>query len=187
MKKLFWAIEDFNWNIKCHYNFWLHGPYGLSKVLEKMPFRFLIKYLKKYGAKIGENCRLERGLNIHRPIGEKPFENLKIGNNVYLGHNTLMDLSRKITIKDRVIIASRCQIWTHASYYGGNTIENHNYSENYGEVIIGEGALIYSNVVLTHGVIVGKFSRIGANSLVNRSIPNEQFWGGVPAKIINKQ
>jgi acetyltransferase-like isoleucine patch superfamily enzyme len=184
MKNIFWAIENFNWNIKCRYSLWLHGPYGLSKVIEKMPFRFIVKYLRKYGANIGENCRFERGLNIHRPLGKKPFENLTIGNMVYMGHNTLIDLSKKVEIKDKAIIASRCQIWTHASHYTYQNPESPGYIELLGDVTIDEFAILYSNVLITHGTTIGKFARIGANSLVNNSIPEGQFWGGVPAKFI---
>jgi acetyltransferase-like isoleucine patch superfamily enzyme len=184
MKQLFYLIEDLNWNIRCRYNYWLHGPYGLSKVIEKIPFKFLIKYLRKYGANIGKECRFERGLNIHRPMGDKPFSNLIIGNNVYLGHNTLVDLSRRVTIKDKVIIASRCQIWTHASFYDESEEEEVKYGENYGDVTIERCSIIYSNVVIVHDVTIGKYSMIGANSLVNKPIPNQQFWGGVPVKFI---
>lgn len=186
MKWLFYSIEDLIWNIRCTYNYWLHGPYGLSKVIEKIPFRFLVKYLKKYGATIGNNCRFERGLNIHRPTSKKPFQNLVIGENVYLGHNTLVDLSRKVTIKDKVIIASRCQLWTHASYFNGENMESYQYGENYGEITINEGALIYSNTVITHGLQIGKFSKIGACSLVNKSVPENEFWAGVPIKKIQE-
>jgi acetyltransferase-like isoleucine patch superfamily enzyme len=184
MKRLFWALEDLNWNLKCRYYFWLHGPYGLAKVVEKIPFRFLIKYLKKYGATIGDNCKFERGLNIHRPFANKPFENLIIGNNVYLGHNTLIDLSRKVILEDNVIIASNCQLWTHASYYEIDSVETFKYGEKYGELKIENAAIIYSGVVITHGVRIGKLSIIGANSLLNQSIKENQFWGGVPAKFI---
>lgn len=186
MKRLFWKIEDLIWNVKCCYNFWLHGPYGLAKVIEKIPFRYIVKYLRKYGATIGENCRFERGINIHRPLGIKPFENLFIGDNVYLGHNTLIDLSRKVTIEDNVIFASYCQIWTHASYYECPDLKNLKYGEKYGEVLVKNGAIIYSGVIITHGTTIESFSRIGANSLVNKSVPNRQFWGGVPAKLIKE-
>jgi acetyltransferase-like isoleucine patch superfamily enzyme len=182
LKHLFWFLEDFLWNIRCHYNFWLHGPYGLAKVIEKMPFRFVIKYLRKYGASIGENCRFERGLNIHRPLGKKPFENLVIGNGVYLGHNTLIDLSRRVTLSDKVIIASRCQLWTHASYYEKKDVEFPEYGEHFGEIKIKDCAIIYSNVVIAHGVTIGSFARVGANSLVNRAVDDLSFVGGVPAK-----
>lgn len=186
VKKLFWVVEDSRWNFRCSYNLWLHGPYGLAKVVEKMPFRFLVRYLRKYGATVGENCRFERGLNLHRPLGKKPFENLFIGNGVYMGHNTLIDLSRKVVIEDKVIIASRCQIWTHASYYGNPSINNPEYGEHFGEVRIGEGAILYSNVLLAHGIVIGKFAKVGACSLVNRPVPDNSFVGGVPAKEISK-
>lgn len=187
MKKLFWFIEDLKWNIRCRYNFWLHGPYGLAKVIEQMPFRYIVKYLRKYGATIGDHCRFERGLNIHRPLGKKPFENLVIGDYVYLGHNTLIDLSRKVELRDRVIFASRCQLWTHASYYGNADINDPQYGEYFGEVIVHEGALIYSNVVITHGITIGKFARIGANALVNKNVAADCFVGGVPAKTLDQK
>ena len=187
MKKIFLIIENLFWNIRCQYNFWLHGPYGLSKVVEKIPFRYLIMYLEKYGATIGKNCTFERGINIHRPFGKKPFENLILGNNVYLGHNTLIDLSEKVIIKDDVIIASRCQIWTHASFYNLENMENNIYGENHGDIIIDKGAIIYSNSIITHGIKIGKFSTIGANSLIIKNVPEYQFWSGVPAIYINER
>jgi acetyltransferase-like isoleucine patch superfamily enzyme len=188
MKKFLFFVEDIGWNIRCRYNFYLHGPYGLAKVIGKMPFRFIIKYLKEYGATIGNDCRFERGLNLHRPFGKKtPFENLIIGNKVYLGHNTLIDLSMPITIEDEVIFASRCQIWTHASYYILDKNEKNTYGENYGPVKVKKGALVYSGCIITHNITLGKFSIIGASSLVNRSVGDYEFWGGVPAKFINKR
>jgi acetyltransferase-like isoleucine patch superfamily enzyme len=184
MKTLFWYLENLIWNAKCSYNFWLHGPYGLSKVIEKIPFRYLIKYLRKYGATIGENCRFERGMNIHRPLGEKPFENLNIGNNVYLGHNILLDLSKSITINDGVMIGARCQIWTHAGYYANKDANYSNYQESSKEVVIFEGTIIYSNVVVSPGITIGKMANIGANSLVNENTADFGFYGGVPARRI---
>ncbi|HRC90420.1 MAG TPA: acyltransferase [Bacteroidales bacterium] len=185
MKKIFFIIEDLGWCIRCSYNLWLHGPYGLSKVIEKIPYRFIIKYLRKYGAIIGENCRFERGINIHRPLGKKkPFENLTIGNDVYLGHNILIDLTEKVVIRDYVMVGAKCQLWTHTGYYSGSQINNPDYRESSGEIFIDEGAIIYSNVIITHSVRIGKFARIGANSLVNKNVPEMTFAGGVPLRII---
>lgn len=185
IKTLFYIIEDLIWNLKCIYKLWLHGPYGLSKTIEKMPFRFIIKYLRKYGATIGENCRFETGLMIHRPFGKKPFEKLFIGNNVYLGHNFLIDLSNKITIKDNVIIASNCQFWTHASYYLQTSKHiKPEYKEKCAEITVDEYSVIYSNVVIMHGVNIGKYATIGASSFVNRNVLENSFVAGVPARVI---
>lgn len=185
MKTILLFVEDLGWAFRCKYNLWLHGPYGLAKIVEKIPFRFLVKYLRRYGATIGNNCRFERGINLHRPFGQQPFENLHIGNNVYLGHNTLIDLTQKVTIEDDVIIASGCQLWTHVSEYKDNGTDKI-YYEQKGCVTIGRAAIIYSGVVVSHGIKIGSGANIGANSLVNKDVPNSVFAGGVPARIIRQ-
>ena len=181
MRDLLLRIEDLGWSIRCNYSLWLHGPYGLAKVIEKIPFRFIIKYLRKYGATVGDNCRFERGINLHRPLAKPPFENLIIGNNVYLGHNIIIDLTQKVVIEDDVIIASGCKIWTHASYYERNNTKKNIYKEKFGEVNIKKSALIYSDVIISQGTTIGSNSKIGANSLVNKNVDNGDFFGGVPA------
>lgn len=185
MKAILLFVEDLGWAIRCKYNLWLHGPYGLAKVVEKLPFRFIVKYLRRYGAIIGDNCRFERGINLHRPFGQQPFENLQIGDNVYLGHNTLIDLTRRVTIGNDVIIASGCQIWTHASDYTGDGGDKR-YNERTGEVAVGRATIIYSGVIVSSGVNIGTNARIGANSLVNKDVPDSVFAGGVPAAELKK-
>lgn len=185
IKRFLLKIEEIVWNIRCRYGFWLHGPYGLANVIDKIPFHFLVKYLRKYGATVGDGCRFERGINIHRAFGKQPFENLIIGKNVYLGHNTLIDLTRKVIIKDRVIIASGCQIWTHASFYDlQGSYSEPKYYERYGRVIINEGAIIYSGTIISYGVTIGSFSRVAACSLVTKNIEPGSLVGGVPARPI---
>jgi len=181
LKKAAYLVEDLGWNLKCRYSYWLHGPYGLCKVIEKIPFRFLVKYLRKYGAQVGDECIIERGIRIHRPFGKKPFENLRIGKNVYLGHNVLLDLTQKVTINDFVCIGADTQIWTHSGYYD-NT--DYKYLENTGAVLIKEYAIIYSSVIVAQGITIGKMSRIGANSFVNKNVENNLFAAGTPVKTI---
>lgn len=184
LRAVFLIIEDLQWNIKCRYNFWLYGPYGLSAVVEDIPSRFVNKYLRKYGATIGEDVRIERGINIHRPDAERPFGNLSIGNDSYLGHKVKLDLSRKITIHDHVIIGSRCIFWTHSSYYEYPENNDPVYYEKYGDIEIRKYALVYSDVIMSQGITVGSYTRIGANSLVLTNIEDSAFYAGSPAKLI---
>jgi len=52
--------------------------------------------------------------------------------------------------------------------------------------IIRSGASIGARVLLMPGVEIGKNSIIGANSLVNKNIPDNEVWFGSPAKFIRK-
>ena len=187
IKKIILIIEDLTWNLRCRKGLWLHGNYGLAKVIEKMPFYFIPKYLRKYGANIGKDCRIERGINIHRPFGiNKPFDKLTLGDNVYLGHQVLLDLTYPITFKNASSCGSYGQLWTHASIYQGNTVETKNYAEVYGEIIIDEGTFIFSNSVVRQGIHIGQFSNIGACSLVNKDIHSFSSASGVPVKVVRR-
>lgn len=182
IRKIFFFIEDIIWNIKCQYNLWLHGPYGLCRVVEKMPFRFLIRYLRKYGATIGDNCIVDSGFKIHRPGKKPPFKNLIIGSNVYIGHNVLLDLTDKIIIEDDSALSAGCQIWTHTGYYDKKLRDNKDYYEKTAPVIIKRSSVCYAKVVVNCGITIGERARIYALSVVNNSVPDNQIWAGIPAK-----
>ena len=183
VRGLFWLLEDLMWRLKCSYAFWLHGPYGLAKVIEKMPFRFLIKYLRDYGAEIGNGCVIERGINLHRPTTDPPFGNLSIGNKVYLGHSVLIDLSDKVLIEDDVAIGANCQIWTHTGYYQPGDNKGLTYKEETRGVIIKNTVIVYSGVIIKHGISIGEKAEIGAGSVILRDIPAFCFAAGSPAKV----
>ena len=119
-------------------------------------------------------------------MGAKPFENLTIGNNVYLGHNIILDLTSNVSIKDKVAIGGRTQIWTHAGYYQEDDCNQPVYKEDKGAVTINKGTIIYSNSVISHSIIIGEFVKVGASSLVVKNVENHMFVGGIPAKTINK-
>lgn len=51
-------------------------------------------------------------------------------------------------------------------------------------VCIKEGALIGANAIILKGVTVGKFSVIGAGSVVTRNIPDDVVAAGNPARVI---
>ena len=187
MKKIFWFIEDVVWNIRCRYNFWLHGPYGLTKEVEKMPLRFAIKYLRMYGATIGENCIIDSGFKIHRPGKTKPFKNLILGNNVYLGHNAILDLTEKIIIEEDVAIGANCQLWTHVGDFKNSLRDGNDYSEKTESLLIKEKVICYSGVLFSPGVVIGRQARVYAFSMVNKSIPDKEVWGGIPVRFIRKR
>lgn len=183
IKRLATHIEDFGWDITCRYNYWLHGPYGLAKIIEKMPFRVNTRYLRKYGATIGEKCVIERGINLHRPLADPPFKNLQIGDNVYLGHKILIDLSDEVLLKSGVKIGAGSQIWTHTGYFLKDSLDSTVYREDKGKTTLGRNVIIYSNVIIRHGISIGDNVHVGAGSVVIRDLPPQCFAAGNPAVI----
>lgn len=53
-------------------------------------------------------------------------------------------------------------------------------------VEIGADCKLYNNVVILQGVTIGKHVTIGANSVVNKSLPNYCVAVGIPAKIVKR-
>jgi acetyltransferase-like isoleucine patch superfamily enzyme len=52
------------------------------------------------------------------------------------------------------------------------------------EIIVGEDVWIGANSVILKGVNIGSGSVIAAGAIVTKSIPSNEIWGGVPAKLI---
>lgn len=180
LKRIFWRLEDLTWNIKCRYAFWLHGPYGLARVIEKMPFRFIIKYLRRYGATIEDSCRVERGVIIHRPDPVKPFKNLILKKGSFVGYKALLDLTETVVFEEYACIASFCQLWTHQT-----TDMLPPCPEKRGPVTLGRNSICYSGVVVSPGVNIGENAHIGAGSVATKNIDPYIFAGGVPARYIS--
>lgn len=131
---LLYRVANFIWNLKLKF------------------FAKMISYLTRIftgieihpAAQIGENMFIDHGLGV--VIGETS----EIGNNVLiyhgvtLGGNTLNKGKRHPTIKNNVIVGAGAKIL--------------------GPVIVGEGA------------------RVGANAVVTKNVPNKATFMGVPAK-----
>jgi len=71
----------------------------------------------------------------------------------------------------------------------GTSILTHEYTPRkvrVGRVDIGKNVLVGAFCVIRSGVIIGDNSAVAMNSLVNKDIPPNELWGGVPAKRIRK-
>jgi maltose O-acetyltransferase len=56
-----------------------------------------------------------------------------------------------------------------------------------GSVGIGDGSWIGTNVFIGPGVMIGSNAVVGANAVVTRSIPDDEIWGGVPARLLRRK
>jgi acetyltransferase-like isoleucine patch superfamily enzyme len=153
--------------------------------------------------KIGDNVIFEENVRVFHP------ENIEIGNNVYIGHNTILKgyYKSKMIIGDHTWIGQSC--FLHSA--GGITIGKavgigpgvkiltsvHKEEElskpilfndlEFGEVIIGDGCDIGISSVILPGVTIGEGSIVGAGSVVITDVEPYSVVAGIPAKILRKR
>lgn len=139
-------------------------------------------YRKKFHS--GKNLWVESNVDIYRQHfldGE-----IKLGDNVTLSKNVTLDYSGGLIIGNNVAIAHGTVIETHA-----HTNWTMNLKENTAikkPLIIEDGVKIGNNsIILESCDKIGRYSKIGAGTVVRSSIPPYAIVMGNPAKIVGFQ
>ena len=111
---------------------------------------------------------------------------LIIGDGAYVGRFCHIYATSRIEIQNKVLIADKVYISDNLHGYQDINIAIIDQAiVQANEVVIGEGAWLGENVCVI-GASVGKHSIIGANSVVNKDIPDYCIAVGSPAKIIKR-
>ena len=150
---------------------------------------------------IGSNFNMNSGFK-YNPLGRNTFNylivegegSLSIGNNVGMS-NSAIYCTDSIQIGNDVLLGSGVCIYD-TDFHPilpnfRNSIElNSNLDEKENtkteKIIIGNNVFIGAHSTILKGVVIGDNSIVGACSLVTKSIPNNEIWGGNPAKFIRK-
>ena len=151
--------------------------------LKKLNKQSVEEVLRKFGAKIKQNCDIESGLAIHN--ARVDFSNLYIGDCCHLGKELFLDLRAPILIHEKSTISMRCVILTHmdighAGPFGKKFVQNAR------KVEIGPRAYIGAGAMILPGVKIGEGSVVGAGALVNKDVAPWTVVVGVPAREIRK-
>ncbi len=138
----------------------------------------------------GKTFRKYTRVSTHATI-VKP-ENLSIGDNVWIGHFTVLDASQGLQIDDGVQIAGWSGVLTHGSQDAIRLLgprfvhiphtERGGYKR--GSVHIGRYTFLGAGTIVLPGVNIGKGCLIGACSLVTHDIPDFSIARGQPAKVV---
>ena len=117
-------------------------------------YRFIAK-----GVSIGENCSFI-GKNIS--FSSEPYL-IKIGNSVRVSFDVCF-----------------------VTHDGGTYVLRNENPETciHGSIIVNDNVFIGARSIIMPNVIIGKNVIIGAGSIVTKDIPDNQVWGGTPAKFI---
>ena len=135
---------------------------------------------------IGTDCLIEHGVYFHFDGIYSKGPSIIIGNNVFIGNNTEFNITDEITVGDNCLIASGCKFVDHShGFKYGELINQQPSSEK--AIRIDYDVWIGCNVTVLKGVTIGKGAVIGASSLVNKSIPPFEIWGGIPARKIGER
>ncbi len=135
---------------------------------------------------IGNYCRLENGISFKFDGIYKDGPNIIIENNVFLGANVEFNIRKKISIGADCLIGSNCKFIDHDHGFKLNElIRSQGGTEQ--AIYIGKDVWLGSNVIVLKGVTIGDGAIIGANSLVNKTIPANEIWAGNPIKFIKKR
>lgn len=171
-------------NVKFHSDFKSHG----------IPIIHVALKAKKFI--IGRNFVMNNGL-YNNMIGrqqvcffivEKQGE-LIIGNNVGISATAIV-CTQQIIIEDNVRIGGGTVIYDtdfHSLNYHERIIKPE-IRENIktAPVLIKENVFIGANCTILKGVTIGANSIVGACSVVTKNIPDNEIWGGNPARYIKK-
>lgn len=108
-----------------------------------------------------------------------------IGDNVGMS-NTLIYSQQSIIIENFVMIGGGVQIWD-TDFHPMNLEDRiiHDISKiRTNPVLLKKGCFIGANSIILKGVTIGENSIIAAGSVVSKSVPENEIWGGNPARLI---
>lgn len=149
---------------------------NVFKLNQTMPYTDeYFKVLKEvFGENLGENSI------VSAPIQGACIDRIKIGKNVFINSNTLFMARGGITIEDDVQIAANCQLLTN----------NHDPYERQvlscKPILIKKGAWIGAGATIMPGICIGKYSIVGASSVVTHDVPDYSVVVGNPARVIKE-
>lgn len=121
-------------------------------------------------ATIGENCNICAHTLIENDV--------VIGNNVTIKSGVF--LWDGITIEDDVFIGPN------ATFTNDKKPKSKHYPDHFLMTLIEKGASIGANATILPGVKIGKYSLVGAGSVVTKDVPEFSIVAGNPAKVIGK-
>jgi acetyltransferase-like isoleucine patch superfamily enzyme len=140
--------------------------------------RFKAWYLRKFGAVIGEDFYIERGVTIRSPEG------LRVGNHSGIGALSVVTCGGGVTIGDNVMVGYGCRVMS-ANHKVLPVGQNFRYAgHTTAPVHLKDGCWLGTNTIVLPGVTVGEGAVVAAGSLVTRDVADFSYVGGVPARFM---
>ena len=126
--------------------------------------------------------RLARTSSIHWRARFFSPEGFSVGEHCTIGNDGFFDARSGITIGSCVNIAAEVRIYT-----GEHDIDDPNFKEVGGPVVIEDYTYIGTRVTIMPGVRIGYGAVVASGAVVTKDVPPYMLVGGVPAKVIRER
>lgn len=135
---------------------------------------------------IGEGCVIKDKINFwfRNPFNDDHY--ISIGNRTFIGNNCEFNCNYRIVIGSDVLIASNTVFVDNNHQILKNRIIN-TQPISIAEVTISDDVWIGTGCIILMGVQIGKGAVVAAGAVVTKNIPENEIWGGIPAKKIGER
>ncbi|MCT4581707.1 MAG: acyltransferase [Flavobacteriales bacterium] len=108
-------------------------------------------------------------------------------NDCYIGHNSVIVSINSITIEPHVEVAEMVVIRDQDHQHNNTSTPIAQQGYNSAPILIKRNSWIAAKATILRGVTINENAVVGAHSLVNKSVPKNMRYAGIPAKPINKK
>ena len=176
-----------------------------NAIFNDIPFLFRVIYLKSRGFTIGknsyigkcyftwphkvilgDNCIVEHGTYFKFDGIYSPAKSILLGSGTFIGANCEFNITDKITIGEKCLIASGCKFIDHDHGMSLGTTMNVQ-KPTVSPIIIEDDVWIGVNSIILKGITIKKGAIVAAGSVVTRNVGEYEIVGGVPAKFIKSR
>jgi len=142
------------------------------------------KFSWPHKVKIGKNCRLEEGISYKHDGIWSAGHSIIINDNVFIGAYVEFNVRLRVEIASDCLIASGCKFIDHDHGFLSRADPMRIQHGREAPILLEEDVWLGVNCVILKGVTIGRGAIIAAGSIVTKSIPAYEIWGGVPARKI---
>jgi len=180
LRKVFFKLQAFS-GIGSYYWLKFRGLNSSSFINLKTTF-----FSWPHKVRIGQNTIVEHNVYFKHDGPYSGGISIDIGKDCFIGNNVEFNIKEFISVGDSTLIGSGCKFIDHDHGLKLGILTKNQPCPT-APIHVDENVWIGANVVILKGVHIGKNSVIGAGAVVNKPVPPNEIWGGVPARKIRNR
>ncbi|MEO6520465.1 MAG: acyltransferase [Mucilaginibacter sp.] len=167
------------WLRFCNYTF-RGAKIGKGVAFSKMHF------IWPHKVSIANKCIIEHNVYFKFDGMYSAGRAINIGERTFIGTGTEFNIKHGIIIGNDCLIASGCRFVDHD--HGTDVQQLMRIQSCIGkDISIADDVWIGANAVILKGVVIEKGAIIAAGAVLNKSVPANEIWGGIPARKIGQR